>query len=89
MSTAPEMIRLTTRISKEVNDWLDEKSRKTGVPKSTWIYLALEQYIKQDQVTNELPKFMKQLEEFQRLTENQILQQAPEGSERSGDSLKD
>lgn len=41
------MLRVNTRISKEVNDWLDERSKVTGVPKSTLIFLALEQYIQQ------------------------------------------
>jgi predicted DNA-binding protein len=42
-----DMVRVNTRISSEVNDWLDAKSKKTGVPKSAIIHLALEQYIMQ------------------------------------------
>lgn len=44
---AAEMVRVNTRISKTLNDWLDEQSHKTGVPKSTFIFLALEQYKQQ------------------------------------------
>jgi hypothetical protein len=40
-----EMVRINTRISKEMNDWLDNETARTGVPKSTLIYLALEQYV--------------------------------------------
>ena len=42
-----EMVRLNTRISADLNKWLDEESERTGVPKSTIIFLALEQYYTQ------------------------------------------
>lgn len=45
----PEMVRVNTRISLKANEWLDEESRKTGVPKSTLILLAIENYIQQRQ----------------------------------------
>lgn len=44
---ANEMVRVNTRIGKTLNDWLDNESRTTGVPKSTYIHLALEQYVQQ------------------------------------------
>lgn len=62
-STA-EMVRINTRISKEVNDWLDEKSAKTGIPKSTLVYLALEQYMQQQKVVSEMPKMVQMMEMF-------------------------
>ena len=42
-----EMVRVNTRISSEVNQFLDDRSKKTGVPKSAIIHIALEQYIMQ------------------------------------------
>jgi predicted DNA-binding protein len=42
-----EMVRVNTRISAEVNDWLDDRSKSTGVPKSAIIHIALEQYMTQ------------------------------------------
>lgn len=42
-----DMTRVNTRISREVNAWLDERSKTTGVPKSTIIHLALETYMTQ------------------------------------------
>lgn len=42
-----EMVRVNTRISAELNDWLDDKSKKSGVPKSAIIHMALEQYVTQ------------------------------------------
>jgi len=39
-----EMVRVNTRVSAKVNEWLDEYSEATGMPKSTIIFLAIEQY---------------------------------------------
>lgn len=47
MTEQRDMVRVNTRISAEVNDWLDERSKKTGVPKSAIIHMAVEQYIMQ------------------------------------------
>lgn len=41
------MVRINTRISKTLNNWLDSRSKETGVPKSTLIFLAIEQYMQQ------------------------------------------
>lgn len=41
------MARINTRISKTLNDWLDKRSKETGVPKSTLVFLAIEQYMQQ------------------------------------------
>lgn len=42
-----EMVRVNTRISEKANTWLDEESNNTGLPKSTLILLAVENYIQQ------------------------------------------
>jgi signal recognition particle GTPase len=42
-----EMVRVNTRISTKLNDWLDQQTEETGVPKSTQIMLALETYYQQ------------------------------------------
>jgi predicted DNA-binding protein len=39
-----EMVRVNTRISHDLNAWLDSYSQNSGVPKSTLIHLALENY---------------------------------------------
>lgn len=44
------MVRVNTRIGSEANDWLDDYSGNTGIPKSTLIHLAIENYIQQKQV---------------------------------------
>lgn len=45
-----EMVRVNTRIGVHANEWLDSESERTGVPKSTLIHLAIEQYIQQKEV---------------------------------------
>ena len=42
-----DMMRVNTRIGVDANKWLDKESERTGVPKSTLIHLAIEQYIQQ------------------------------------------
>lgn len=61
---AAEMIRINTRISKTVNDFLDAKSEESGVPKSTLIYLALEQYMNQQKTLDMLPYMQGWMEEL-------------------------
>lgn len=51
---AAEMVRVNTRISTEINDWLDDYSARTGVPKSTLIHMALENYIMQKRAIDSL-----------------------------------
>ena len=41
------MVRINTRISKTLNDWLNKRSKETGIPKSTLVFLAIEQYMQQ------------------------------------------
>lgn len=50
---ALDMVRVNTRVSKEINDWLDARSEATGIPKSTMIYLALEEYKQSIEMTKE------------------------------------
>lgn len=56
------MVRINARIGKTLNDWLDVESAKTGVPKSTLIHLALEQYINQKEALNVSRDIFKLLE---------------------------
>ena len=39
-----EMIRVNTRVRKDLNEWLDQQTEETGVPKSTQIMFAIEMY---------------------------------------------
>ena len=49
-----EMIRVNTRISTDMNKWLDKHSKKTGLPKSTIIMMAIEDYRKEKEVMQQM-----------------------------------
>lgn len=42
-----EMVRVNSRLSYDANLWLDNESKRSGVPKSTLILLAVENYIRE------------------------------------------
>ncbi len=66
-----EMVRVNTRIGADANKWLDEQSKKTGIPKSTLIYLAIENYIQQKDALNMMADMGQLVDAIQRL-ENKI-----------------
>ena len=67
-----EMVRVGTRIRKDLNDWLDQQSEETGLPKSTQIMMAIENYQQQKlakgQLT-ELGELISKLEEMAKQVE--------------------
>ena len=64
-----EMVRVNTWISKNLNDWLDEQTEETGLPKSTQIMLAIENYQQQKQAKGQLTELSILIEKMQGLTE--------------------
>lgn len=72
-SKMAEMIRVGTRIRKDLNDWLDQQSEETGLPKSTQIMMAIEMYQQQKmakgQIT-ELGELISKLEELSKKVED-------------------
>lgn len=67
----PDMIRINTRISKDLNDWLEEQTEQNGVPKSTMIYLALENFRKEKQVMAGMANMSMVIQKLEQL-ENKI-----------------
>lgn len=49
-----EMVRVNTRISAKLNAWLDKESDETGVPKSTLVMLALENFQREREVISKM-----------------------------------
>lgn len=49
-----EIVRVNTRISKKLNDWLDKRSKETGYSKSTLVMLAIENYFQQIEVVERM-----------------------------------
>lgn len=62
-----EMVRVNTRISSTLNEWLDKRSANTGMPKSTIVMLALEEYRKQEEVIESMADMNSVMEKLQQL----------------------
>jgi len=56
-----DMKRVNIRISPEVHEWFKMRSEKTGVPMSSLMFLALEQYIQQQTIAPYIPDMIKEL----------------------------
>lgn len=65
MTQPIEMVRVNTRISKKMNDWLDKESAETGVPKSTLIYLALESFVQQREAMDTMGLLLQKLDQLE------------------------
>lgn len=66
------MVRVNTRISKTLNEWLDKQTEETGVPKSTQVMLALENYFQQKEVLKtmgDMSSIMEKLTEIEKRLE--------------------
>lgn len=64
-----EMVRVNTRISKKLNDWLDEQTEETGLPKSTQIMMAIEMYQQQKMAKGQLNDLAILIEKMEQLAE--------------------
>lgn len=56
-------VRLNTRVSSRLNDWLDKKSAEMGVSKSALVAMAVEHYRTQIETVDVMPNLLKKLEE--------------------------
>lgn len=65
------MVRVNTRISKQANEWLDKQSETSGIPKSTLILLAIENYIQQKEVMERMSDMSVMLEKLEAI-ENKL-----------------
>lgn len=59
-----EPVRVSARISARANEWLDKRSYEMSVSKSALISLAVEEYIKQYTVSDNIPDLMKAIEQI-------------------------
>jgi len=57
-------VRLNTRVSKQLNDWLDKRSLEMGISKSALVAVSIENYRKETDVVEVLPQLLKKLEEL-------------------------
>ena len=57
-------VRLNTRVSADVNEWLDRKSEEMAISKSALVAVAVENYRKEVETVAALPALLKKLEEM-------------------------
>ena len=72
-----DMVRVNTRISEKANDWLDSESKKSGVPKSTLILLAIENYIREKEAFGmmaDMGDLVAKIEELERTIQRKVLE---------------
>jgi hypothetical protein len=60
-----EMKRVNVRITPEVHEWFRIRSDKTGVPASSLMFLALEQYIQQQTMLPHIPEILEKARQQQ------------------------
>jgi len=62
-----EMVRINTRIGSNANDWLDNYSKETGIPKSTLVHLAVEHYMEHKEAFKKMADMGQLVEAIERL----------------------
>jgi len=60
--TKAKMSRINIRISSILNDWLDEQTNLTGVPKSTICHLAIMNYVQQQKAVGVMGDIAKKMD---------------------------
>lgn len=58
MADDREPMRLSVRVSAELNDWLDAESKATAMPKSAIVAFATEMYRQQRTITGSMPSMV-------------------------------
>lgn len=64
MEKEKKPMRLNTKVSYELNEWLDKKSEQMGISKSALVAVAVENYRKEVETVAVLPALLKKLEEM-------------------------
>lgn len=71
------MVRVNTRISGKANDWLDKESLESGVPKSTLILLAIENYIREKDafaMMADMGQLVAKIDELEKAVQRNVLE---------------
>lgn len=70
-----EMVRVNTRLSVNLNDWLDEESKGSGLSKSSIIMMATENYRREKEVFQgmaDMGQLVAKIEELERAIERKV-----------------
>lgn len=57
-------VRVNTHISANANDWLDKRSAETALSKSALINIAIENYRKEVEVVDNMPKLIEKMRQI-------------------------
>ena len=68
-----KLIRVNIRVDESVHTFFKTKSEETGIAASSLMYMALTQYIQQQETLTQMPEFLKQLEEVRKLVESEVV----------------
>ena len=60
-----DMVRINTRISAGLNDWLDKVTKEEGIAKSTLIMISIEQFRQQKEAMQGITSIMERLQEIE------------------------
>jgi len=63
MTDEREPMRLSVRVSADLNDWLDAESKAMGMPKSAIVAFATEQYRQNKNATINIPDMVELLKQ--------------------------
>lgn len=72
-----EMVRINTRFSADLNDWLDAESKRTGLPKSSIIMMATENYRREKEAFKgmaDMGDLVAKIEELERTIQRKVLE---------------
>ena len=65
---AVKTVRVGSRVSPEVNKWLDKKSSEMGISKSAVIAVAIENYMKEQEVVKGIPEMLEVMKKLNQST---------------------
>ena len=72
-----EMVRVNTRLSADLNDWLDKESEKSGLSKSSIIMMAAENYRKEKEVMKgmaDMGELVAKIERLEKAVQRKVLE---------------
>lgn len=61
------LVRVNTRLSTTINDWLDDESKETGLSKSALIMIAVEQYYQQREGLKRMGDMSRIMDELEKI----------------------
>lgn len=77
MTEKSEMVRVNTRISEELNDWLNRESERSGLSKSAIMMMATENYRREKEafgMMSDMGELVAKIENLERVIQRNALE---------------